>query len=94
MTTATAATWPTVAKLNHVSKLVAEAHNALDELHLVCYQLENALDGEDPPSPVTFEQLGALSRFLAWTDQDIEGMGKFLDDVRGLHHAAATSMGD
>ena len=95
MTTTTAATWPTVAELDHASKLVAEAHNALDELHLACYQLESALDGEDPTKSVpTLEQFGAVSRFIEWADQDIEGMRELLGTVRRLQHVAATSMAD
>jgi hypothetical protein len=94
MTTTTAvSTWPTTADLDRVSTLVAEAHNALDRLYLDCFQLENALNGENPSKPVpSLAQLGDLSRFIEWTAQDVEGMQEFLESIRGVRHTGAIAM--
>ena len=64
MTTATApTTWPAAAELERVSKLIVEAQNALDELHLSCYRFNADLEG-NVVAPPTFEELGRVSHFI------------------------------
>jgi hypothetical protein len=93
MTTATAATWPTTAELDRVEKLLADAGNALDELHLTAYRFSRDVDklaagGRLP----TLEEIGRLSHFIAGAELEIEFLGTHLREIRSARDVAALSV--
>jgi hypothetical protein len=94
MTTATAVTWPALAELDEVSTPLGQTVEDMFEISERVRALENQLDEPvygNGPFP-TLAEVGALSRFIAIVQHELDAAGNHLAKIREARDWAAHSI--